>query len=215
MLAWLTHCKFAASRRSRRICQHVKYSLSFYDIKKSKLRIAFFILLVLVFGCKPKLIQNSELENKIFSSLELDKNTFNVGDLVLVNFRILNKSDQEIFINNSTIEARGNGKRVGGIDVTVQNEIGETIKTGSGVSVGKGRTGIIKVKPFETCDFRFYLSEHVSIQKAGNYKLFVSKKISVFLDERKNKNRKYESRNYKKYFTTTMKSSLPFQVVEN
>ena len=178
-------------------------------LKLSSLKTAFILLTFLILGCNPKLLQNSDLENKIFGSIELEKDTFKIGDQILIKFIVSNKSDQNIFFDNYPYGFYINGIKTGGIDVIVQSEKGETVTAKSGVpSMFSGKIGIIKVCPFKTYEFRFYLSTFADLVEIGNYNLFVSKKLNIYLDERRKKS-------FKNYIKVTLKSDLTFLVVEN
>lgn len=179
---------------------------------KNKLSWTVFILIAVLASCSPRIMTNSKFEEEIFCYLEIQSDTVKICEGVSMQFVILNKSDEEIYVNNRPYGFYVNGVKKGGFDITVQNAKGEFLEESDVVSMYSGKYGITKIAPGEACKIGIDFSKYMNIEDDERYRVYVRKEFPVYLDKKKETSGE-NHKDYKRFVKLIRRPSISFYVL--
>ena len=140
---------------------------------------------------KQDIIKNEITENKISCSLELNQDSFLVGDEISLFFVIKNYSDQIIYVDNrpyGPMYRDGKTKVLEGFEIHVENDKGISIEQNVGCDMHSGRFGITKIEPMQLMKIRIHdIFKYGITKKEGIYKVTINRNLDVYINPKQGK----------------------------
>ncbi|MBK9256629.1 MAG: hypothetical protein IPM42_14165 [Saprospiraceae bacterium] len=139
---------------------------------------------------RPHVIKSENIKDEIVISLELNQDSFLVGDEIILYFVIKNNSEHEIFVDNrpyGSMYRDGKNKVLEGFEILVENDIGKSIgQTFDFIDMRSGRFGITQIDPKQLLKIRIHdLFKYGITKKEGKYKVTISKNLDIYMDRKK------------------------------
>lgn len=158
-------------------------------------RVLCLLLLMYSASCsvqKPDKIKYEIIENKISCSLELNQDSFMVGDEINVYFVIKNYTDQKIYVDNrpyGPMYSDGKTKILDGFEINVENDKGKSIgQTFDFIDMRSGRFGITKIDPMHLMKIRIHdIFKYGITKKEGIYKVTINKNLDIYMNPKQGK----------------------------
>lgn len=163
---------------------------------------------------RPHVIKSENIEDEIVISLELNQDSFLVGDEIILYFVIKNNSDHEIFVDNrpyGSMYRDGKNKVLEGFEIHVENDIGKSIgQTFDFIDMRSGRFGITQIDPKQLLKIRIHdLFKYGITKKEGKYKVTISKSLDIYMDRKKGTEHAIDSpENFEKSLKLNIKENI-------
>lgn len=141
---------------------------------------------------KQDIIKNEITENKISCSLELNQDSFLVGDEISLFFVIKNYSDQIIYVDNrpyGPIYSDAKTKLFEGFEIHVESDKGKSIgQTFDFIEMRSGRFGITKIEPMHLMKIRIHdIFKYGITRKEGIYKVTINRNLDIYINPKQGK----------------------------
>lgn len=137
-----------------------------------------------------QIIKKNEVEDQVNCSLELNKDSFQIGEELQIFFVITNLTNQQIFISNSPYNSYYvDGKRSEeGYDVRIKNEEDIELKQTNTVDMRSGRFGITNIEPQEQIKIRIHdIFKYAITANYGTYTIAVDKRFFIYMNKKENR----------------------------
>jgi len=162
------------------------------------------LILISCFASKPQLFEDIRLESKINCSLELQQDSFFIGEVVDMYFVVTNNTNQIIYIDSSPYGGYYiDGKRLGveGFNIKVEKSNGKKLERRNEIDIRSGIYGIRKIEP--KCKMKFFihdLSKYGISRAKGLYNVIIDKELDVYFNNKSTiKNLDMEPKNFDRF----------------
>ncbi|MCC7026109.1 MAG: hypothetical protein IT265_04080 [Saprospiraceae bacterium] len=165
-----------------------------------KIKTIIIFLLLTTISCSTtkqnQIVKSNEVEDRVNCSLELNKDSFQIGEHLTIFFVIKNLTNQPIYISNSPYNSYLiDGKRLEeGYDIRIKNEDEIELKQTFTGDIESGRFGITKIEPQEQLKIRIHdIFKYAITANYGTYTIDFDKRFFIYMN--KKENRKYYENN--------------------
>lgn len=152
------------------------------------------LILLTTLGCSTsRQDQTSKIqsvEKQIKCSLELNKDSFQIGEQMEIFFVIENIGNQPIFTSNSPYNSYyiDGVRSKDGYDVLITTQKGIELNEITKIDVKSGRFGITKIEPQEHLKIRIHdMNKYDVTSKQGTYYLKIDKRFYVYTNKKSNR----------------------------